>query len=392
MPAFKESNPITAGTLVVTDKVKYSGNKFFEIMKKALEAKRALPQTAYVEYPFLDRDNKTKIKSLPPTFGSVDTLTEFETDAERNIGEENELGESGANTLFMKSGLFKTRFLMELSPIIHNSAHFMSMVAQIGKEVSIQTGPMPSAPAKTLGAMKNGEVLKNVTSKFSFLTVVLYQPIAAKGLFNGSRIEDGPLYPLEKLDKDNKNKNDNDLFEVTLKCLRNKHGPTAFTFTVIVSQSEGVLRELTEFHYIKERRFGFLGNMQNYQLALLPEVNLSRTTIRRKLLESYELRRAINIQSELLQLKDLKPIILKRDDLDCTVEELYEDLKKLGYDWKVLLNTRGWYTFNNDKPGLIPYLSIVDLLRMRKGLYFPYWMDKDTKQVKEEYKEYKAYI
>ena len=141
-PTFKIIDPISSGNMVITDKSKYSGNKFFEIMKETLKQKDNSKEAIIL--PFLDRDNKTLYKCKFPTFGGVDSLTEFDTDAERTMGEENELGESGANTLFMKSGLFKTRFLMELSPIIHSSMHFMGMVAQIGNEISIQSGPMPS--------------------------------------------------------------------------------------------------------------------------------------------------------------------------------------------------------------------------------------------------------
>ena len=390
LPAFRNTNPIDSGNMVITDKSKYSGNKFFEVMKESLKSKDE-KDSVWITLPFLDRDNKTLYRCKMPTFGGVDSLTEFDTDAEREMSDENELGESGANTLFMKSGLFKTRFLMELSPIIHSKLHYMGMVAQIGNEVSIQSGPMPVAPKKSLNGMKNGEVMKSVTSKFSFLSSILYQPISAKALYNGSRMEDGPLYPMEKSDKDFKSKNDNDLFEIQLKCLRNKHGPSEFLMTVILSQSLGVQRELSEFHFIKERRFGLEGNLQNYNIVLLPEVKLSRTTVRRKLDDNYKLRRAVNILAEILQFRDLKPIALARGDVNCSPEELYNDLKAQGYDWNVLLETRGWYCPNNDDPKLIPFLSSIDLLRMRKGLYFPFWMDPETKKRKPEYDNYKPY-
>lgn len=96
-----------------------------------------------------------------------------------------------------------------------------------------------------------------------------------------------------------------DLFEIQLKCLRNKHGPSEFLMTVILSQSLGVQRELSEFHFIKERRFGLEGNLQNYNIVLLPEVKLSRTTVRRKLDDNYKLRRAVNILAEILQFEIL---------------------------------------------------------------------------------------
>jgi hypothetical protein len=68
----------------------------------------------------------------------------------------------------------------------------------------------------------------------------------------------------------------------------------------------------------------------------------------------------------------------------CTPSELYNDLIKLGYDWDMLLRTREYWTINQyDNP--TPYLSSIDLLKMRKGLYEPYFLDKD-KKLKKEYK------
>ena len=64
----------------------------------------------------------------------------------------------------------------------------------------------------------------------------------------------------------------------------------------------------------------------------------------------------------------------------CTPKELYEDIKKLGYDWNVLLDTRGYWTIDQ-YTNKVPFLSTVDLLKMRKGLYTPYFL-KDNKEKK----------
>ena len=58
--------------------------------------------------------------------------------------------------------------------------------------------------------------------------------------------------------------------------------------------------------------------------------------------------------------------------LICTPKQLYDDIKAKGYDWDILLNTRGFWTFDNDSQPT-NFLSTMDLLRMRVGLYHPYW-------------------
>ena len=110
-----------------------------------------------------------------------------------------------------------------------------------------------------------------------------------------------------------------------------------------------------------------------------PDVSLSRTTIRNKIDSEPRLRRAINITSELLQLSIFNPE-LETQGLMCTPKELYEDIKKLGYDWNVLLDTRGYWTIDQ-YTNKVPFLSTVDLLKMRKGLYTPYFL-KDNKEKK----------
>lgn len=175
------------------------------------------------------------------------------------------------------------------------------------------------------------------------------------------------MYPR---DSEDNMEGDTDLVCVTMTILRNKSGPSGLTTQVIYSQLEGLLPSLTEFHYVKENdRFGLQGNDRNYQMVLLPDVNLSRTTVRGKLDENPKLRRAVNITCELCQMHNYWH---HAAELLCTPQELYEDLRKLGYDWDVLLNTRGWWT-TDDHP--TPFLSTYDLLRMRKGLYHPYWME-----------------
>ena len=132
-------------------------------------------------------------------------------------------------------------------------------------------------------------------------------------------------------------------------------------------------------HHILQVKYP-LNNQDNYQLVLLPELNLSRTTIRKKLENTPGLQRAINITSELLQIQHFKPGWWQQ--YSCTPEELYEGLKAKGYDWnEILLKTRGWYSLDINHP--IKELSTIDLMRMLKDEYFPHWMDPVTKRIKQ---------
>lgn len=378
---------LAAGIWNITDSTCYLGNKWFEATKKYLKSKKEHLAQLTVPTPFFDRDGKTQLKVLVPTFGQIDSFSEFETEDVAKISEENELGESGANMIHMRQGLSKTHFLMEAPVLFNGNNHFLLITAHMDDAVEVATGPYAPKPVKKLQHLKQGDKIKGVTGKFFFLMNNCWAAISATPLINqGTK---GPEYPRDTNDN---MAGDKDLNEVVLTQLRSKAGPTGYDLTLVVSQSEGVLPSLTEFHYIKSfkdknfDRYGISGNIQNYNLDLLPDVKLSRTTIRGKIDSDVQLRRVLTITAEMCQIYQFHR---KHWDILCTPKELYEDLINQGYDWNVLLNTRSWWTVDDDKHPL-PFLSTLDLMLMHSknkdhpDAYFPYWMNPD-KSIKKEF-------
>lgn len=363
----KNENLIENGRLIVTDKTVYNGDEYFDNMKEYMEAKGKEGEKLKKETPFLDRDRKSYQKTIAPTFSIVDSISEFTTSDVIKMQDENSLGESGGNTIFMRQGIQKNRFLMELPRLCGNSHNFYLMTAHIGNEFNLD----PRAPApKKLQHLSGGIKIKGVPEKFSFLMHNCWHAYSASLLVNQNT--KAPEYPA---DGEDNTQGDTDLNIVRVRQLRGKFGGSGFTIELVVSQREGLLPTLTEFHFIKTHgRFGFEGNDRNYSICLLPEVKLSRTTVRGKIDQDPLLRRAINIVSELCQIN-----LFRKDyqDYSCTAEELYNDIKNLGYDWDILLNTRGWYCIGNVEGSELPFLSTMDLLRMRKKEYVPYWYPKD---------------
>lgn len=366
-PQFAGRDLTSTGELRITNKVMYRGNKWFEKFKEYVDGKVGSGKQWMKDTPFTEKDGKTLFKMLVPTFGAIDSLSDFDTEDVTKLQDENELGDSGANMMHMRQGAAKTRLLMELPVLCSRALHFLGITAQMGKDIPMATGPYAPPPKKQLQYLKNGDKLKQVSDKFFFLMSNCWHAYNMSPLVTKDRT---PAYPRE-------GEGDNttigtDLNIVSLRQLRSKTGPTGITLEIIVSQQGGVLPSLTEFHYIKENeRFGLEGNDRSYSLSLLPDVKLQRTTVRTKLAEDPLLQRAVNISAELLQMiqfwTHMDPAFL------CTPKELYDDLKAKGYDWDVLLRTRGWWTLDNDKHE-IKYLSTRDLLNMRAGTYHPYWM------------------
>lgn len=378
-PYLKEKNIINNGIWAITDKTVYYANEWYTILRNFFKQKESISEKEYVVTPFLDRDGKSLTKVLTPTFSEIDSLSEFETSDVADIQVKNELGDSGGNMIHMRAGLAKARFLMELPTICGKNAHYVLMTAHLGKETQVAAGPFAAPPPQKLGSLKHGDKIKGVTDKFFFLITNVWNAYSSTPLINqGTK---GAEYPTSSAS----NKEETvDLYVVRLRALRSKTGLTGITFEIVVSQTEGVLPELTEYHFIKtNERYGLGGSLQSVKLDLYPDVSFSRTTVRETIKKDPKFCRALNITAEMCQIKYLWPLV--EDDILCSPAELYEDLKKQGYDWDILLNTRGWWTFNNDKHP-IPFLSTMDLLNMRAGKYFPYWLSEDKKSIKKEFK------
>ena len=365
------------GTWVVTDKTVCYGDEWFEIYKEYAQKKIDAGKDMMVKLPFFDRDGVNQLEMIVPTFNELDSLSEFSTKADAKMQDENELGTAGGNTIHMRQGLAKTRFMMEAPVIAGASNSYIIMTAQLGKEIQMATGPYAPLPTKKLQHMKMGDKVKGVSDKFFFLLSNTWQTVSASLLLTKDKL---PEYPKNKEDDAVK---DPDLNAVTITLLRSKSAQSGTVLELVVSQSEGVLPALTEYHHIKNSEyFGIGGNKINFFLDMYPDVKLSRPTIRGKIDSDPKLRRALNITSELCQMHSHYRYL---EDLLITPKELYTALVEKGYDVDWLLsNTRGWWTINNDDHPLY-FLSTLDLLKMAKGTYTPYWLENDLKTVKPMY-------
>lgn len=363
------------GLWTVTDKSNIPGNKFALELNKFAEAKEKDKGSVVKVECFKDPYSNKPLEMLIPSFLEIDSLSEFEAESTVDMLS-NDLDSSDTNTFAMKQGLFKSKFLSTLPRIAGVSNTYVLFTAHVGTKINMAVGPMAAQPVKDLQFLKQGDALKGISGKFFFLLNNAWYLHTASVLKNKST--DQAEYP----SADSANQG-TELNIVRMTQLRSKSGSSGYTISIVISQEEGVLPSLTEFHHIKENdRYGLSGNNVHYNLDLYPDVSLQRTTVRSKIDSDPKLRRAINITAELHQLHHFMKDNLK--DILCSPKELYEDIKKLGYDWNVLLETRGYWTIDQYS-NKVPFLSTIDLLKMRKGLYTPYFLE-DKNKTKEKTK------
>lgn len=377
LPYIREQDLIETGRLVISDSTVMSGNVWFDEIKKFTRAKIAAPKQTVMTTPFIDRKGEN-ITAYIPSLAMADSLSRMNIDAVDAILDKNNIGESGNNVEALRASHAKNQMLIQLPVLTAESGLYMTFTAHVDDELKMD--PYAGSTQK-LSFLKNGLKFKYVSNQFSFLMNNLWYCFSATPLKNATT--KAAEYPRNPNDNDKAN---NDLMVVTVQNLRGKYGPSGTPFELVVSQSEGVLVGLSEYNYIKQYdRFGIGGNLQNFFLDLLPEVSLSRTTIRSKILANPKLKRALEITSELCQISNLWHWLPSVKAL--SPKHIYDTLKERGYDWDVLLGqTRGYWIYVEDEANEpLKFLSTMDILNMclekdHPDYYHPWWYDELTKK------------
>lgn len=349
----------------ITSSAEMLGDVYWGMIEDLVEVKKK-SREKLLTTPFFNQKLEPFL-SKPPTGVIIDSISKFQiTNLQTNIVEKTNVGDSAAQTLWLREGGAKKQLITRLPNLCAQGALCVSMTAHVGAEFVMDQ----MAPKKhKLAFAKRGTEIKGASPEFKMLNNALWEIFDASPLNNKER-GTGVLYPLLECDR---HEDCTDLMKVHLKLTRNKSGPTGASVTHVVSQREGVLEHLSMFHFIKvSDDYGLVGNNTTYCLNLLPEVKLSRTTVRGIIDSNFKVRRALEITSDLLQYQ----LYYQDRSLLCTPEELYNGIINLGYNWDTLFNTRNHWVFEESENNNLPFLSTWDLLRMRAGLYTPYFLQK----------------
>jgi len=350
----------------IVPKTKLPAEKWYKNVLETTKAKIANKKN-FVKYTaFINKYTKKNIELPKPNFVEIDSLSELEATGTVDMLEKKGLEDT--NMIFMAQGLARTKIIKDLARISHMGNTYFLLTAHLGEEFNIPTGPIGPKNKKQLQYLKQGDKIKGVPEKFLFLSTHFWLTANTSVLKNQNT--GLPEYP------NNEDDNKTDLNLVTLLQLRSKTGPSGIIIKIVVSQREGVLPHLTQFHYLKEMKYGIGGNPRSYWIEFCPDIKLQRTTVRKKIDEIPKLRRALELLAQIRQMQEFFPIY---KNYFLPADEIYNRIKEQGYDWDEILSTRGWWTIDQYNKDLPNYLSALDLLRMAKGEYKPYWL----KQKKE---------
>lgn len=364
LPYLSTVDLATYANFMITSQGESSGNEWFAALKERFKAKTDAGKAAIFTTPFINPITSTVIKLPHPTVVGIDSLSMFTTDVSEGILEKNEIGDASANTVYMRASGAKSQMVMQLPQVSARANAQIIMTAHMGDDIQID----PYAPPpKKLAFLKNKLKFKNVPENFTFLTNNLW--IVTNVAVEQTK-EHLVTYPRDASDKTD---GDTDLQRLTVVNLRAKAGPSGFPFDLIISQREGLLVGISEYHFLKANgRYGISGDATRFSLDLYPHQELMRTTIRELISNDALLARALSFTAELYQIKTMKAEFA---DLVMSPKQLYKAIDEAGYDWAKILATRGYWVFQEmEAEESLPFLSIVDVLHMAKKDQDSPWM------------------
>ena len=359
-----------------------SPDEYFQTFKELCD-KKAADKKNYLTYEAYVIKGKP-IKLPAPNFYLLDSLSKFDSDSTKEYFKKNAGSGKDKNMIFMESGKYKKMFLMFLNASLMKSNSFMVMTGHLGKEYDLGGNMYGKKPSKILQMMADGETFKGIPKEATEMTYTIWYANAATKLAT-----DGVQEYQSKYVADDKS----ELVRVRYTIYRNKFGKKDVSCELLFSQFQGYLRGLTDFHFLRTRKAGVEKDGHRFYNILMPDLKMFRIEVRDTIWENKLLEKACEFLATLQHLKDHRPDLI---NLYCTPQELYEDIKKLGYDWNVLLDTRSYVMPDQYNKSYKPYLSILDLLEVRQGLKDIWWYKdvikgkwKFEKDPQVEYKEAK---
>ena len=343
--------------IIVTTPDVMSAEEFFELIKKTAEHRLKHIDEFTVNSAILDPKTGKPVRMFIPMFVVFDSWSKLMSSFMMSTLDTKQVGSSDTNMIYMKDGNIKKLLMAQLPVLAARAGIYFLLSAHVGNKYDLN----PYAPSsKDLPHMKSSDKLKEVGSDFSFVISNASQ-MSKVNLLQSDTKEDA-LYPCE-------GSNNAELSEVVSVLTSCKNNAGGTTLNMVVSQKQGILSDLSNYHYLRTNDyFGLAGNKTSHT-PMLTDITVGRTKIREKLNDP-SLCRALQILAELCYIQNNWITVGASVDFTMKPEILAENL--LGTDKpaiKDILSSRGYWTY--DEKNTQTYLSTYDVLAIAQNKYVP---------------------
>lgn len=326
------------------------------ILNPVIEFQKKHKNSLLKKTPFKDPETGENAYVISPVFIIIDSYSEFKVKITQKMLDEFGISGSETNTIAMREGLIKARFFRDLSTYALKFGIIILMTAHVDTQKSMGRNPM-AAPVKELPSMKGDTKHVNVGNKWKFLLSTVLGISGTKNMIDGSGNSEY-LLP-------DRITGPNEFNSINLTINRCKNNVSNTKFKAVVSQTLGYQNGLTNFQILRDNKYHGLitsGNNANMKSIFLPDENITKKNSLIKFRDP-KLSRAIEITAQLCVSKQLTNNT--NIDLSISPEELMDKLSKSTYKVDDILNSRGWWTWEDTPLSKEqPYLSLPDIIRL----------------------------
>lgn len=354
----------------MTNKGEMSFTEWVAFIKRYGDLKLQEAKELTVETPFLDQYTGKPIKMLIPTFVSLDSISNFTTDANAEALEKG-IEDSSNNTSDMVDGRIKKRLLDLIITWAYRYNMYFFITAHIGEKKDMD--PRKPTPKQNQW-MTGDDKITNAGKNFLYLPNLSYQLSKLRPLTE----KDGktPLYPSQhgalECDQIEINK-------LSMKILRGKGNLTGTIIPTVMSQHLGILSDLSYYEYLRSlsgdtrtgnyEPNGFLLKGYNRYSPLLPDVPFARKTIRQTCKDDYRAERALEIMFQFQWITRYWNTSGYPYDVPATLEALVEGVEQSS---RIVIDdivqSRGYWTYDpNEKRQYMSVMDIFELIGMKNA-------------------------
>ena len=335
--------------------VDYDLDTFDEWFNEYCHKKEEHISEIMVDTPFIDLRTGKQIKVMIPTVMVMDSITELVTAIEEDMvsGTKTKgIGDPKNNTVAMVDGNKKTLWMRTMRRRCQK--YGIVFVGTGHYDKILEMDPYSPTPKETLVG-KQSYKLKRCGSNLKFLASIY-------AITNATLLVDSNKEPLYN-DGTSASK---DIFEVDVTLERCKTACVGTTTPFVASQTKGFLNAVTNYHYLRlNNYFGLNGNKQKQQPFLMPDLTISRNTVRALSADNAQLRRALELAAQYCYIKNNWDTRNLHVDFNMDPNKLFDLLnsdkkKTLVQD---ILNSRGYWTYRKEDK---PYMSVIRMLELVK--------------------------
>lgn len=329
---------------------KWTISELWKFVNQLMNKRKSDLKKHKVMSPFLGYDMEP-IEIFRPLIIVIDTLSELKSGTEIDLLTSNKDIEDKKNrTIYMEDGNKKTVILSALNKFCNLYGITVCTTAHTGDNFSMDS---ITPPKKQLLEQKQNDKIKGVGSKYTTLTHVLTQVLSCRHAHDSAK---KALYPIGET-------SDKDLQELIVIISRNKVQASGMAVPFIVSQSGGLLNEVTNLHFLRSN--GYVGldggpSKPTHACVWYPDQRFSRKNFRERVSQDYKLARAIELVARYRYIQLCWNHKGQPFDLSKTPDELYQQMVNKKLVDRILEST-GYWTYDKQER---EYLSLYEVLKL----------------------------